>query len=240
MSKDFRFFDSRQKYLLFVTTTNEKNIIAEKISTQIKNIKPKKPALKIFDAGLGDGTLLMSVLRNCHRKFPTIPFLVFGKEISMEDVRMSIEKLPDRFMEHPNMVFVVSNLYYAEAASLTSNNANKQKHINWETLKLYGIDAHARREARGVYVGDDKIASIGLRVSKGCSYHGFALNVNMDLTPFDAINPCGYKGLKMTQVKALAPNISFAQAQQDCLNQLTTQINAQHKKTQTKENETSS
>jgi len=47
MSKDFRFFDSRQKYLLFVTTTNEKNIIAEKISTQIKNIKPKKPALKI-------------------------------------------------------------------------------------------------------------------------------------------------------------------------------------------------
>ena len=138
MSKDFRFFDNRQKYLLFVTTTNEKNKIAEKISTQIKNIKPKKPALKIFDAGLGDGTLLMSVLRNCHRKFPTIPFLVFGKEISMEDVRMSIEKLPDRFMEHPNMVFVVSNLYYAEAASLTSNNANKQKHINWETLKLYG------------------------------------------------------------------------------------------------------
>ena len=138
MSKDFRFFDNRQKYLLFVTTTNEKNKIAEKISTQIKNIKPKKPALKIFDAGLGDGTLLMSVLRNCHRKFPTIPFLVFGKEISMEDVRMSIEKLPDRFMEHPNMVFVVSNLYYAEAASLTSNNANKQEHINWETLKLYG------------------------------------------------------------------------------------------------------
>ena len=76
MSKDFRFFDSRQKYLLFVTTTNEKNIIAEKISTQIKNIKPKKPALKIFDAGLGDGTLLMSVLRSCHRKFPTIPVLL--------------------------------------------------------------------------------------------------------------------------------------------------------------------
>lgn len=109
-----------------------------------------------------------------------------------------------------------------------------------QTLKLYGIEAHARREARGVYVGDDKIASIGLRVSKGCSYHGFALNVNMDLTPFDAINPCGYKGLKMTQVKAFEPNISFAQAQQDCLKQLTTQINAQQKKTQTKENETSS
>ena len=138
MNKDFRFFDSRQKYLLFVTTTNEKSIIAEKISTQIKNIKPQKPALKIFDAGLGDGTLLMNVLRNCHREFSTIPFLVIGKEISMEDVRLSVEKLSDRFVEHPNMVFVVTNLYYAEAASLTSNNADKQKRINWETLKLNG------------------------------------------------------------------------------------------------------
>jgi len=138
MNKDFRFFDSRQKYLLFVTTTNEKSIIAEKISTQIKYIKPKKPALKIFDAGLGDGTLLMSVLRSCHREFPNIPFLVIGKEISMEDVRLSVEKLSDRFIEHPNMVFVVTNLHYAEAASLTSSNLKKQQHINWETLKLYG------------------------------------------------------------------------------------------------------
>ena len=138
MNKDFRFFDSRQKYLLFVTTTNEKNIIAEKISTQIKNIKPQKPALNIFDAGLGDGTLLMSVLRSCHLEFPTIPFLVVGKEISMEDVRLSVEKLPDRFVEHPNMIFVVSNLYYAEAASLTSSNTDKQKRINWETFKLDG------------------------------------------------------------------------------------------------------
>ena len=110
MNKDFRFFDSRQKYLLFVTTTNEKNVISEKISELMKYLKPKKPALNIFDAGLGDGTLLMDVLRNCHREFPTIPFVVFGKEISMEDVRLSIEKLPDRFVEHPNLVFVVSNL----------------------------------------------------------------------------------------------------------------------------------
>ena len=138
MNKDFRFFDSRQKYLLFVTTTNEKSIIADKISTQIKYIKPKKPALKIFDAGVGDGTLLMSVLRSCHREFPNIPFLVIGKEISMEDVRLSVEKLSDRFIEHPNMVFVVTNLHYAEAASLTSSNLKKQQHINWETLKLYG------------------------------------------------------------------------------------------------------
>ena len=127
MKKDFRFFDSRQKYLLFVTCTNEKIKIAEKISQYIKKIKPKKPALKIFDAGLGDGTLLMSVLRNCHKEFPTIPFLVGGKEISMEDVRLSIEKLPDRFIEHPNMVFFATNLHYSESASLTSKNLEKHK-----------------------------------------------------------------------------------------------------------------
>jgi len=138
MNNNFRFFDSRQKYLLFVTTTNEKNIIAEKISTQIKKIKPKKPSLNILDAGLGDGTLLMSVLRNCHREFPTIPFLVYGKEISMEDVRLSIEKLPDRFMEHPNMIFLASNLYYSEIASLNSSNPVKQQHIKWDILKLKG------------------------------------------------------------------------------------------------------
>ena len=138
MNKDFRFFDSRQKYLLFVTTTNEKNVISEKISELIKYLKPKKPALNIFDAGLGDGTLLMDVLRNCHREFPTIPFVVYGKEISMEDVRLSIEKLPDRFIEHPNLVFVVSNLHYAEASSLTSKNVDKQKFFNWDKLKLIG------------------------------------------------------------------------------------------------------
>jgi|TARA_B100001964_G_scaffold67417_1_gene76612 hypothetical protein len=63
MNNNFRFFDSRQKYLLFVTTTNEKSVVAKKNSNKIKNIKPRKPALNILDVGLGDGTLLMSVLR---------------------------------------------------------------------------------------------------------------------------------------------------------------------------------
>ena len=81
--KDFRFFDSRQKYLLFVTTTNEKQIVSDHIHDYIKTLKPKKPALKIFDAGLGDGSLLTSTIRSCHKEFPTIPFLVFAKEISI-------------------------------------------------------------------------------------------------------------------------------------------------------------
>ncbi len=63
----------------------------------------------------------------------------------------------------------------------------------------YGVDAQGRVDAPGVYVNDAKIAALGLRIKNGCSYHGIALNVDMDLTPFLAINPCGYPGLAVTQ-----------------------------------------
>ena len=73
-----------------------------------------------------------------------------------------------------------------------------------DVLKQYHIDAWANREAHGVYVGSKKIASLGLRIRKGCSYHGFSLNVDMDLEPYQRINPCGYAGLEMTQVSDLS------------------------------------
>ena len=69
------------------------------------------------------------------------------------------------------------------------------------TLAEYGIDAHPRADAPGVYVGEMKICSLGLRIRKGCSFHGLALNINMDLAPFQRINPCGYAGMEMTQVR---------------------------------------
>lgn len=69
------------------------------------------------------------------------------------------------------------------------------------TLAEYGIDAHPRADAPGVYVGEMKICSLGLRIRKGCSFHGLALNINMDLTPFQRINPCGYAGMEMTQLR---------------------------------------
>ena len=59
---------------------------------------------------MGDGSLLMNIMRQCHQKLPNIPLLVSTKEISMEDVRLGLEKLPDRFVEHKNTVFVISNL----------------------------------------------------------------------------------------------------------------------------------
>ncbi|MGL5292030.1 MAG: lipoyl(octanoyl) transferase LipB [Vibrionaceae bacterium] len=71
------------------------------------------------------------------------------------------------------------------------------------TLSDFGIISCARRDAPGVYVDNQKIASLGLRVRKGCSMHGLALNVNMDLTPFSRINPCGLVGMQMTQTADL-------------------------------------
>jgi len=71
------------------------------------------------------------------------------------------------------------------------------------TVAAWNIHAEARRDAPGVYVEHKKLASIGLRIRRGCSYHGLALNVAMDLSPFDRINPCGYEGLQVTDLSRL-------------------------------------
>ncbi|MCO6060024.1 lipoyl(octanoyl) transferase LipB [Pseudomonas sp. MOB-449] len=72
-----------------------------------------------------------------------------------------------------------------------------------DVLADYGVEAAPKADAPGVYVDGNKIASLGLRVSRGCTLHGLALNVDMDLSPFWRINPCGYAGLKMVQLKDL-------------------------------------
>jgi lipoyl(octanoyl) transferase len=78
-----------------------------------------------------------------------------------------------------------------------------------ELLDDYGIAANARSDAPGVYVNNAKIAALGLRIRKGCSFHGLALNVDMDLEPFSRINPCGYEGLKITQLKNFIEDIEM-------------------------------
>ena len=75
-----------------------------------------------------------------------------------------------------------------------------------DLLASYGIEAVARADAPGVYVAGSKIASLGLRVRRGCSYHGLALNVDMDLEPFQRINPCGFEGLKVTSMAQCLPD----------------------------------
>lgn len=80
-----------------------------------------------------------------------------------------------------------------------------------ELCTEFGIRAEARCDARGVYVEGRKLASIGLRIRRGCSYHGLALNVANDLEPFSRINPCGYQGLQLTRLADLAP-VSYLEA----------------------------
>jgi lipoyl(octanoyl) transferase len=82
-------------------------------------------------------------------------------------------------------------------------------------LAELGIEAKARRDAPGVYVNNAKIASIGLRVRRGCSYHGLSLNLDMDLSPFARINPCGYPGLPVTQLRDLLRQVDLPKVQRD-------------------------
>ena len=86
--------------------------------------------------------------------------------------------------------------------------ANLQNLIQ-KILQHYSIESSFVEGAPGVYVGDKKIASIGLRISKGRSYHGISLNVDMDLTPFSLINPCGYEGLEVTQISNFDSNVTL-------------------------------
>ncbi|AOW83110.1 lipoyl(octanoyl) transferase LipB [Vibrio mimicus] len=90
------------------------------------------------------------------------------------------------------------------------------------TLKHYQIDSAARPDAPGVYVQDKKICSLGLRIRKGCSFHGLALNIQMDLTPFLRINPCGYAGMEMVQLSDLYGPIGIEQVEQALIQELVT------------------
>jgi hypothetical protein len=142
----FRFYDNRQKYLAFVNTCNEKSVIARRAGAELSNLHPIPPALRFFDAGMGDATVISRLMRNAHRVFPTIPFLVVAKEISLEDVRLGLERMPNRFHEHPATVFVITNLNYAEAPRLMPRDLNSAAALNWQEVRLTGGSAHEYAE----------------------------------------------------------------------------------------------
>ena len=97
-----------------------------------------------------------------------------------------------------------------------------------EILKLNSIEAYAKPDAPGVYVDEKKIASLGLRVRRGCSFHGLALNVGMDLSPFNRINPCGYQGLQMVDMAQLNSQVDFSNVKVQLANQLAEQLGYKH------------
>ena len=144
--KNFRFFDNRQKYLLFVNTCSEKWVIADRVAMELANIHPRPPGLRIFDAGIGDGTVLTRVMRATHNRFPTIPLYIVGKEISLEDVRLALDKMSDRFHEHPATVLVLTNMYYAEAPWLTPHSVTAATSLVWHEASLLGSSSHEFEE----------------------------------------------------------------------------------------------
>jgi SAM-dependent methyltransferase len=144
--RNFRFFDNRQKYLLFVNTCSEKWVVAHRVSLELANIHPRPPAVRLFDAGVGDGTVLSRTLRAMHDRFATMPFYVVGKEISLEDVRLTLEKMPDRFFEHPATVLILTNLYYAEAPWLTARSLTAAASFVWHEVPLSGNSAYRFEE----------------------------------------------------------------------------------------------
>ncbi len=139
--RPFRFYDNRQKYLAFVNTCNEKSKVAERAARELVHLKPSPPSLRLFDAGMGDGSVLSILLRATHQRYPTLPFYVVGKEISLEDIRMSLQTLPDRLVEHPASVFVFTNLHYREAPWLMPLDVNKAAALNWKEVELEGTSA---------------------------------------------------------------------------------------------------
>ena len=89
-----------------------------------------------------------------------------------------------------------------------------------QTLHHYDVLAKRREKAPGVYVDDKKIASLGLRVRKGCTFHGLAFNIRMDLEPFSRINPCGFAGLEVTQLSDFVPSVNFDEVQKQLIKHL--------------------
>ncbi|HEX2152388.1 MAG TPA: hypothetical protein VHL52_00215 [Acidimicrobiia bacterium] len=134
-----RFFDTRAAYLLFANATTEKAMVAERVGHELSEIQPSPPGLRVFDAGMGDASVLTQVMRQMHTVFPRIPWTVVGKEISVEDVRQALARLPDRFLEHPEMVFVVTNMRFGEATRLTPDSEN---HVVWREVALEGDTTH--------------------------------------------------------------------------------------------------
>ena len=141
--RNFRFFDNRQKYLLFVNTCSEKWDVANRVGLELHNIHPRPPAVRVFDAGVGDGTVLARVMRTMHDRFPTMPFYIAGKEISLEDVRLTLHKMADRFVEHPSTVLVLTNLAYADAPWLAVKSLSAASSLIWKELAMDGSSAHA-------------------------------------------------------------------------------------------------
>jgi SAM-dependent methyltransferase len=134
----FRFFDNRQKYQMFVGTSSEKQVIADLALEEIDRAALAPPAIRLFDGGAGDGTALARMLRGLHRRHPSAPVYAVAQEVSMENVRLTLDKMHDRFQEHPATLLAITNMRYREAPWLTPEGGQP---IVWHEVALTGSSA---------------------------------------------------------------------------------------------------
>ncbi len=121
------------------------------------------------------------------------------------------------------IVYLMINLKHSKMG--VRGLVNSMENAVIELLGNYKITACSRSDAPGVYVNDAKVAALGLRVRRGCTYHGLALNMDMNLTPYEQINPCGYAGQKITQTSALGMPVNMQQAAHELVSLLAAKLN---------------
>ena len=131
-----RFFDDRLKYLSFIQNTSEKRAISIELAPYVASMPQNRTFLRILDAGTGDGTIKSNVIKTFHKYHPYTSLLITGKEISYEDLKNTLEKMPDRFVEHPNLLVTMTNVKFAELGDIENSNKLKDKKIKTYTLVL--------------------------------------------------------------------------------------------------------
>jgi hypothetical protein len=131
-----RFFDDRLKYLSFIQNTGEKKAISEKFFSHVASLSENKSYLRVLDAGTGDGTIFSNVIKSFHKYHPYTSLLITGKEISYEDLKNTLEKMPDRFVEHPNLLITMTNVKFSELGLIESSNKIKDKKVKEYNLVL--------------------------------------------------------------------------------------------------------
>ena len=136
------YHDERQKHHLLANTCNEKWVIADRCVQCVSDMDITPPAFRIFDGSLGNGVVIARILRALHKQHPNIPFLLVAKVHGLDDLRNSLGRLADRFLEHPLTVVVVTNMYFNEAPSLSATSAQAAMSLNWQEVALKGTGAY--------------------------------------------------------------------------------------------------
>ena len=131
-----RFFDDRLKYLSFIQNTGEKKAISEKIYPHIASLSDNKSYLRVLDAGTGNGAICSNIIKSFHKYHPYTSLLITGKEISYEDLKNTLEKMPDRFVEHPNLLMTMTNVKFSELGLVENSRKIKDKKIKQFNLVL--------------------------------------------------------------------------------------------------------